>query len=410
MEQNWTIKTSESEEPKSAQEQEQAVVEEAIADNENIAVEKESDTVTINLDQLNTETDAEPQETQETESKEEINEEIVSADNEQHAELLEESDEPTQQSGEVVKDSAEEVIELVSQQEEAPVVQESVQEEPAEVQPEINLPENVDKLVKFMEETGGSLEDFVNLNKDVETLDPVDAVAEYYKQKYPHYNEERVQRRMNKDFMFDENDDPDVIQDKKDAFEDTLYEARKALKENKDKYYSELKFNSERSSTPEVQEAVSFFENHKKSQQENEQLTQAFQKQTTDLFSNDFKGFDFQVGESKYRFKVADAAKVGEYQADLNNFIGEFAGEDGSITDVQGYHKALYAAKNADKIAKHFYEQGRAEALRDSAAKAKNIDMSPKSDHGSTVRTKTGTQYKVVSGNSSNGLKIKMRK
>ena len=402
---NWTIKTAEAEEPKSSQEQEQAVVEEAIADNDNVTVAEDDGVVRINLDEpINTETDAEPKD-QEADLAEEQAEEEVKPESE-----ASEGEQLRQEHSEEQSEEQEEVIELVSQQEEAPVVQDSVQEEPAEVQPETNLPENVDKLVKFMEETGGSLEDFVNLNKDVEALDPVDAIAEYYQQKYPHYNEERVQRRMNKDFMFDENDDPDVIQDKKDAFEDTLYEARQTLKANKDKYYDELKFNRQQGSTPEAQEAVKFYEDHKKNQQESEKLTQAFQQQTSNLFSNDFKGFDFQVGESKYRFKVADAAKVGEYQADLNNFIGEFAGEDGSITDVQGYHKALYAAKNADKIAKHFYEQGRAEALRDSAAKAKNIDMSPKSDHGSTVRTKTGTQYKVVSGNSSNGLKIKMRK
>ena len=383
---NWTVKSVDGEESKSAQEKEQSVVESAVAETPNVEIQGEEDVVKVDLD-------SPPVVEEESQAEEPAVEEAIE----------EAQEEPPKEE--------EPVIELVSQEEEAvqeptPVIEEVVEEKQA-----LDIPEGLDNLVKFMDETGGTLEDYVSLNRDLDQLSPVDLISDYYKKKYPHYNDERIQRKMNKEFAYDaETDEPDVVQDKKDSFEDTLFEAKRFLGESKEKYYNELKFNRSQSNSSEVKEATEFYTDYKKSQEDNKRLSQEFKQSTDQFFNEDFKGFDFKVGDSKYRFKVQDTGKVKEYQSDLNNFISDFAGEDGVINDTAGYHKALFAAKNADKIAQHFYEQGRAEAIKSGAKQSKNIDMNPRGDAGSMVQTKTGTQFKVVSGDSSNSLKFKIRK
>ena len=410
---NWTVKSVDGVEAEasSAQEKEQAVLDKAVEQGDIApeAANAEPDVIKVDLDEPpKQEQDAVQQVQGETEE----------------GVLRDEGVEPPSQ--EEVPNEAETqseeapVIELIQDEEtdtnEGGVAEESKSSAPPQEQEEVlqeaqaQLPEGMENLIKFMDETGGSLEDYVNLNKSYDDMHPVDVIKEYYKSKYPHYNEDRLQRRMNKDFSYDEADDPDVIQDKKDLFEDTVFEAKKFLNDKKGKYYNELKFNREKDIAPEYKEASDFYSEYKKGQEENEKLVQAFQQKTDNLFNDEFKGFDFKVGESKYRFRVSDVKATKDYQSDLNNFIGEFAGEDGSISDVAGYHKALFAAKNADKIAQHFYEQGRADAIKKSAAEAKNIDMKPRGDAASTVTTKSGTQVRVVSGDSSNGLRFKMRK
>ena len=405
----WTVKAVNGEEPKSAQEKEQAVVEAATADNPNVEIENTDGVIKVDLDnppvkeEQKEEADAVQQVQGETEEGVLRDERVADEEPSQETEGSSEQPEPdTQETPEEAP-----VIELVSQQEEETVTEEEIQEV---LQDEVHIPEGLESLVKFMDETGGSLEDYVSLNKSYDELHPVDLVKEYYQKKYPHYNDERLDRRMSKDFGFSEDDDPDAIQDKKDAFEDATYEAKRFLNESKDKYYNELKFNRQSNLAPEVKEATEFYNDYKKSQEDNKQVHAKFADQTSKLFNEEFKGFDFKVGDNKYRFKVSDVAKTKEYQSDLNNFIGEFANEEGEISDVAGYHKAIFAAKNADKIAQHFYEQGRADAITNSAKTSKNIDMTPRSDASAVVQTKTGNQYKVVSGDSSSSLRFKIKK
>ena len=406
MAEQWTVKSVDGEEPKSAQEVEQAVVEEAAAESPNVEIENNDDVIRVNLD-------APPQpkeEATEEDSSEEVPEEAIE-------EVL--SEEPTQ---EVVQEVAEEeapVLELiqdeesnsdeggVEQQPEAAAAPQE-QEEVPQAQPEVQLPEGVESLVKFMEETGGTVEDYLNLNKDYDQIDDVSLIREYYKQKYPNYNDERIDRKMNKEFMYNEDvDDQDAIQDKRDSFEDTVYEAKRFLNEKKDKYYDELKFNRDKNVPTQYQEAVETANYYKQAEESNKKLQEKFAAATDNVFNSEFKGFDFKVGDNKYRYKVNDPQKTKAYQSDLNNFISEFTGEDGTINDASGYHKAMYAAKNADKIAQHFYEQGRADALKRSAKEAKNIDMNPKQDMTSVV-TSGGTKVRVVQNNDF-GSKLKFK-
>ena len=83
--------------------------------------------------------------------------------------------------------------------------------------------------------------------------------------------------------------------------------------------------------------------------------------------------------------------------------------EDGTMSDAKGYHKALYSAMNSDAIAQHFYEQGKADALKESIKKSKNISMDPRESH-KTIEA-GGMKVRVLGDNSSDfKFKIKGKK
>ena len=271
------------------------------------------------------------------------------------------------------------------------------------------LPENLDKLVKFMDETGGSLEDYVNLNKDLSKMDNTSVLREYYKNTKPHLDASDIDFLFNKNFNYDEEaDDPSDIKAKQLAFKEELYNAQNHFKSSREQYYADLKLRKQNSVAPEYKEAMDYYNNSKQQSEEYNNLQKTFLEKTDKVFNDNFKGFDFKVGESKYRFKVDNSSKVKEYQSDISNFINDFLDDKGAVDNAEGYHRALFAAKNADKLASHFYEQGRADAIRDSAKKAKNINMDPRKDNSSIV-TSRGDTIKVVSGDSSDKLRIKWK-
>ena len=403
----WKIKGAvEDIEQKSAQEQEQAVLDKAVEEGkiEPEAAGKEVDEVPkINLDELNKEKDA----VQERET-EEVPVEDAPGDSK---EVEQEVQEQTETKEAEEQDSP---LELVEDEEKTvetnqPSVDEraaQVNEQPKPAEPEVVLPENVEKLVKFMEETGGSVEDFVLLNRDLSKYNDGDLLREYYKQSKP-WDSQEVSEYMEDNFSYDEDDDPREIRSKKRAFKEELFNAKKFLEGNKEKYYADLKLKKQTDIPQEYKEALEYYNTYQQNAESNKQLTESFLQKTEDVFSQDFKGFDFQVGNNKYRYKVNNVNDTKTQQSDINNFVKQFLGEDGQIKDAKGYHKALFTARNADKLAEHFYEQGRADALRQSAKEAKNINMDPRQE--GVIKTSTGQKFKVVSGDSSSKLKIKLR-
>lgn len=305
-------------------------------------------------------------------------------------------------------------LELINEKEEEEVkeiITPSTSEKVEKTQEKLEqiLPENVDKLVKFMEETGGTVEDYVNLNRDVSKMDNVDLLREYYRTTKPHLDANDVDFLFNKNFGYDgETDDPSDVKAKQLAFKEELYNAQNHFKTSREKYYADLKLRKQESVDPEYAKAMEYYQSSLKKNEDHSNLQQTFLKKTDDVFSDKFKGFDFKVGENKYRFKVDDAKKVKEYQSDMSNFVGEFLDKDGAISDAQGYHRAMFAAKNADKIANHFYEQGRADAIRSAAKDSKNINMSPRQDN---MTNKSNDQPKVraVQDNNPNKLRVKWK-
>tara|TARA_R100000664_G_scaffold32828_1_gene48457 strand:+ start:3311 stop:4543 length:1233 start_codon:yes stop_codon:yes gene_type:complete len=268
------------------------------------------------------------------------------------------------------------------------------------------LPENIQKLVNFMEETGGDLNDYVKLNQDYSKLDNQDLLYEYYKNTKPHLNAEEINFLMEDQFSFDEEiDDEKEIRRKKLALKEQVANAKTHLEETKSKYYSEIKSGSKL--TKEQQDAINFYNKSREIAEYEKKANSTFLNKTNKFFGDKFKGFEYNVGEKNYRLGINDVEGVRKTQSDINNFIGKFLDENRQIKDEAGYHKALYSAMNSDTIAKHFYEQGRADALKQSIAESKNINMDPRQELD-TNPNQSGIKVRVL-GEDSGDFKFKIK-
>jgi len=362
-----------------------------------------------------------PPKTEETNAVQE--QETTSVDVDQQAETSQRVD------GEVRTDNTEseaeeQVLELVEEDqveeqeqtlaEKIKDIPEKLKEQPEDVnnsQETSDLPENVNKLLDFMRDTGGTLEDYVNLNKDYDSMEDMEILREHYRQTKPHLSEEEISFLMEDSFSYDEEvDEERDIKRKKLALKESIAEAKSNLTTLKNKYYDELKLSSKLSS--EQVEAVEFYNKYKNEQESAQQLNQkqrsVFEERTNKLFSDEFKGFEYKVGNNKYRFKVKDVNTVKNNQSDINNLVSKFTNQNNEIQDAAGYHKALFTAMNADAIANHFYEQGKADAIKTQLSKSKNIDMNPRGAH-QEVTTNSGFKIRAVSGDDGSRLRIKMK-
>ena len=273
------------------------------------------------------------------------------------------------------------------------------------------LPENIEKLVSFMEETGGDLNDYVKLNKDYSDMDNLTLLKEHYKQTKPHLDDDEINFLMEDNFSYDEEvDDDKEIRKKKIALKEQVASAKSQLEENKTKYYEEIKLGSKL--PDEAKKAMDFFNRYNKEEADNKKIADkqksTFLSKTDQVFNDKFKGFEYDVGDKKFRFNVNDAGAVKDTQADINNFVKKFLNENNEMSDAKGYHKSLYTAMNADAIAKHFYEQGQTDAMQNSVDNAKNIDMSPRQSHGGEINA-GGMKVKVLGDNSAD-YKFKIKR
>ena len=307
----------------------------------------------------------------------------------------------------VEEGTSEPVIKEITEEEEKQEIKaEEPVIEPAPVQND--LPENITKLVDFMRETGGTMQDYLRLNTNYEDVDRDVLVKEYYKSTKPHLSQEEIDFMIEDTFAFDEDiDEERDIKRKKLAYKEEVSKARKFLEDTKEKYYDDIKLKSP-SLSGDQQKASDFFNRYKEDQERNSQNHEKFKTQTEQLFNKDFEGFDFSLGEKKFRYGVQNAAQVGEKQSDISNFIGKFLGEDGTIKDTKGYHKALYTGANADKIANHFYEQGKADAIRDVVNKSNNT--STEARKAAPVESARFGAYKVKSVSGADSAKLKIKK
>jgi len=270
------------------------------------------------------------------------------------------------------------------------------------------LPENIEKLVNFMEETGGTIEDYTRLNADYTNVDDTTLLKEYYKQTKPHLDAEEIDFIMEDKFYFDtEIDEERDVKKKKLAKKEEIAKAKNFLEETKNKYYDEIKLRT--GVTQDQQKAMDFFNRYNKQQEIAEQQHKAFQENTKQLFNENFEGFDISVGDKKYKYNIKDVDKVAENQSNINNLVKKFLDNEGNVTDAAGYHKAIYAAENVDRIASHFYEQGKADAVKDVVNKSKNLSpIKARTQQGEVFVN--GFKVKSVSGADSSKLKIKKRK
>ncbi len=341
--------------------------------------------------------DTDAVQTQETNDSNAIVEESKDSGNsEEVVEEVRTSDEEIASPLTVIEDTEEEEKQLEATKE----VEQAIQEQRV-------LPENIEKLVSFMEETGGTVEDYVRLNADYTNVDSTSLIREYYKQTKPHLDSEDVSLLL-EDFDYDEDiDEPKDIRKKKIAFKEEAAKAKDFLEGLKSKYYDEIKLRP--GVTQDQQKATDFFNRYNEEQEAVQVKHKDFISRTKNLLNNDFEGFDFKVSDKKFRYGIKNPTQVAEAQSDITNFIKTFLNDKNEITDTKGYHKALYAARNADTIAQHFYEQGKADAVKDVMAKSKNISNEPRQTASGDVFV-NGFKVKAISGLDSSKLKIKTKK
>ena len=408
MEEQVQVKEVEAKEEVSTQEKEAAVLEKAVESGEvdsNYGFQEDG-VYRVNVDAppKKEENAGEEQSTNEVSvrNEPEASEEVPEQDKQEGVEEL------TEQSEEKEEEKQEETLEIVEESVEEPQ-QENVQETKEESVQANEYPEDIQKLMQFMEETNGTLEDYVNLNRDYSKMNNTSLVYEYYKNTKPHLDNEDLNFLMQKEFAYDEEvAEPSEIRAKQLAFKEELYKAQKHFDDSKEKYYADLKLRKQNEVPEEYKEAYDFYNEATKIQEKAEKLKNTFDTRTNNFFSQEFKGFDFKVGDKKYRFKVDDATKVKTAQSTIDNFIKPYLNKEGEMEKVGDYHKALFAGRNADKLAAHFYEQGRADAIKETVKKSKNIDMAPRSDNSAVQNS--NSKVRVVENDSSNRLRIKWNK
>lgn len=336
---------------------------------------------------------------------------------------IEKQEEPVEQIKEEEKQvepqEQEEVITLIKEEKDGVQVQEQGQiqekqpEENQVVQEKVELeyPEDVKKLMDFMSETGGTLQDYVKLNVDVESLNDDDLLLEYYKSTKPHLNNDEINFLLEDKFSYDDEIDKERdIKRKKLNYKEEVASAKTYLANAKSKYYNDIKSGSNFS--PEIKEAVNFYDNYKKEQNEltaqQQESNEHFINKTNNVFSDKFKGFEFKVGENKFRYNVKDVQTTKKAQSNILNAFETFLDDKNMLKDANGYHKALYAARNADSIANHFYEQGKSDAIKQMSSEAKNINMDPRRI-GQSIDA-GGMKVRAISGDDSSKLRIKIKK
>jgi len=353
-----------------------------------------------------------------TPKEDEVTEKVAedNADNDRVVELVEDADTTEKQ----------EEIQSEAETQETPVLEEVTEEEVKEKVEDLAeqaqeamlesaetgkaLPENLQKVVDFMEDTGGTLEDYVRLNQDYSSYDDMTVLREYYKQTKSHLTDDEISFLMEDSFSYDEEiDEERDIKKKKIALKEQVANAKSHLDGQKSKYYEEVKAGSRL--TAEQQKAVNFFNRYNKESEETQKIaekqTNTFKLKTKEVFNDKFKGFEYNVGDKRYRFNVKNANEVKETQGDINNFVKKFLNENNEMSDAKGYHKSLFTAMNPDAIANHFYEQGKADAMKDSVAKAKNVSMDPRQSFSND--NTSGPKVRVLNDDTSPTFKFKIK-
>jgi hypothetical protein len=271
------------------------------------------------------------------------------------------------------------------------------------------LPEDVSAYLKYKKETGRGFEDFLKLNKDYNVMDDYSLLKDYMSATQNGLDEEDIETLMD-DYRFDEDvDDETSIKKIKIARKKAVAEAKKFFNEQKEKYKIPLESRGLSVSESEIQELEAYrqYINQSKTvEEENERKRNWFTKKTDELFSDGFKGFEFNINNKTLSFSPGDSNELKKSHSNPANFINKFLDENGLIKDSVGYHKSLAIAMNPDKFAKFFYEQGMADATDDVMRKTKNINMSERK-MPEVAKFSGGVQVKAVNPDSGRNLKIR---
>ncbi len=276
------------------------------------------------------------------------------------------------------------------------------------------LPEDVSKYLKYKQETGRGIDDFYKLQKDIDSMEDDTILANYYESTEDGLDSEDIQDIIADKFSYDEDlDDEKDIRKIKLAKKRELSKAKKFLNEQKDKYKVPLESSGgglSEDQQDDLDAYKKYIEESKSIEEVNRKRYNYFLDKTESVFNNEFKGFEFSVGDKNISFKPGDAQELKNVQSDVNNFVNKFMDKDGLINDPVGYHKAFSVAMNPDKFAKHFYDQGVAAAVDNVSRKSKNINMDVRQQSQSVSKNGITIRPMNVSNDSGRGLKIKSRK
>jgi hypothetical protein len=273
------------------------------------------------------------------------------------------------------------------------------------------LPDEVSKYLDFKKETGRGFEDFIKANKNYDNLEDDQILKEYYSLTESDLDSEDIEYLMEDKFGYDEEvDDDRDIKKKNISKKRELAIAKKYLSKLSETYKTPLESSGGSYSEEQLKEINAYKEYVQKAQTEvesNKRKSEYFQKKTDEVFNSEFKGFEFKVGDKNVIYSSGDANEIKSKQVNVQSFINQYIGEDGLVNDAQGWHKALNAAMNPDKLAQYFYEQGKADAIGDVSKKSKNINMSLRQTPQSSPQK--GFQARAVSTDSGRGLRIRSK-
>jgi hypothetical protein len=274
------------------------------------------------------------------------------------------------------------------------------------------LPEDVSAFLKYKKETGRGINDFINLNKDYDSLDQDTLLFDFYKEQNKGLDSEDIRFEIESKFSFDEDfDEEKDVKKKQLAKKKELAKAKEYFNNLKEQYKVPLE--SGDSFVPqEEKDAYRAYKEYREtttaSEQEQERRSKYFADKTTELFSDKFEGFKFNMDEnSKLVYKPAESQELLKEQSTLNNFVNKFLNDDGYLQDAELFHRAIAVASNPEKFAKFFYEKGKSEAVEGVAKESKNIDMTRQA---TSVTPPQGFQVRSVDAERGNRLVIRKLK
>ena len=276
-----------------------------------------------------------------------------------------------------------------------------------------DLPDDVKAFFEYKRETGRGIDDFVKLQKDYDVMDSSQLLTDYYSATEEGLDDIDIQDLIEDKFGYDEDlDDDKDIKKRKLAQKRELVKAKKFFNEQKDKYKIPLESSGSGLSDDaqeELQRYKSYIDESNNTQEQTKKRYDYFLNKTKEVFNDEFKGFEFEVGGNKINFKPGDAKELNSLQSNVSNFVNKYMdSETGLMNDPKGYHRALSMAMNPDKFAQFFYEQGVAATVDNVSKKSKNINMDVRPANQSV--TKNGQTIRAISSDSSRGLKIRSTK
>lgn len=272
------------------------------------------------------------------------------------------------------------------------------------------LPEDIAAYYEYKQKTGRGMDDYIKLNRDFDSMDENQLLKEFYIANGDAFDMEDVELMMS-EFSYDEDlDDEQDIKRKKLAKKRVVKQAKSFFNEQKQMYKEPLESSTVQMSESEQKEMEAYrqyIEQSKTYEEELKRKREWFEKKTNEVFS-DFKGFDFNMGDTTLSYNPSNADEIKKSQLSPQNFIAKYLDDNGMMNDAVGYHRALAVAMNPEKFARFFYEQGAASATENVTRKIKNIQMDERK--APEVTKKGGTQYRSVSDSSGRGLKIKSKR